>query len=123
MDFVKLTIDILTYIAKIVGSYGWAIIVVTFIVRGALWGVNVQQQKSMRMMQSLQPKMKAIQDRYKNNPQMINEENILKRVYVYKSKIENAFQLFFMMVFMSIFAMVFSKCKVYRVLRNLVLLV
>lgn len=74
MDFTQLTIDFLKYIAGFVGSYGWAIIVVTFIVRGALWGVNVQQQKSMRMMQTLQPKMKAIQDRYKNNPQMMQQK-------------------------------------------------
>ena len=74
MDFTQLTIDLLTYIAKFVGSYGWAIIVVTFIVRGALWGVNSQQQKSMRMMQTLQPKMKAIQDRYKNNPQVMQQK-------------------------------------------------
>ena len=74
MDFTQLTIDFLTYIAGFVGSYGWAIIVVTFIVRGALWGVNVQQQKSMRMMQTLQPKMKALQDRYKNNPQLMQQK-------------------------------------------------
>ena len=74
MDFTQLMIDLLTYIAKFVGSYGWAIIVVTFIVRGALWGVNVQQQRSMRMMQTLQPKMKAIQDRYKNNPQLMQQK-------------------------------------------------
>ncbi len=74
MDFTKLTIDALTYIANFVGGYGWAIIVVTLIVRGALWGVNVQQQKSMRVMQNLQPKMKAIQDRYKNNPQVMQQK-------------------------------------------------
>ena len=74
MDFTQLTIDALSYIAKIVGSYGWAIIVITLVVRGALWGVNVQQQKSMRMMQTLQPKMKAIQERYQNNPQMMQQK-------------------------------------------------
>ena len=74
MDFTQLMIDALAFIAKYVGSYGWAIIVLTFIVRGALWGVNVQQQVSMRKMQSLQPKMKALQDRYKNNPQMLQQK-------------------------------------------------
>lgn len=74
MDFTQLTIDALSYIAKLVGSYGWAIVVITLVVRGALWGVNVQQQKSMRMMQNLQPKMKAIQDRYKNNPQLMQQK-------------------------------------------------
>ncbi len=74
MDFTQLTIDALAHIAKLVGSYGWAIVVITLIVRGALWGVNVEQQKSMRMMQTLQPKMKAIQDRYKNNPQVMQQK-------------------------------------------------
>ncbi|MCQ2957810.1 MAG: YidC/Oxa1 family membrane protein insertase [Candidatus Gastranaerophilales bacterium] len=74
MDFTQLMIDALAFIAKYVGSYGWAIVVLTFIVRAALWGVNVQQQVSMRKMQSLQPKMKALQDRYKNNPQMLQQK-------------------------------------------------
>ncbi len=74
MDFVQATISILEILAKHVGGYGWAIIIITFIVRGALWKVNVDQQKSMRTMQQLQPKMKAIQDRYKNNPQMMQQK-------------------------------------------------
>jgi len=74
LDFTKLTIDFLAYIAQFVGGYGWAIIVVTILVRAALWKVNVDQQRSMRMMQTLQPKLKAIQDRYKNNPQVMQQK-------------------------------------------------
>lgn len=75
MDYlVKLTIDFLGLLAKYVGNYGWAIILLTIIVRGAMWHLNVQQQRSMKTMQKLQPKMKAIQDRYQNNPQVMQQK-------------------------------------------------
>ena len=69
MDFTTLTIKFLELLAHIVGNYGFAIIVLTVIIRLAMWPLNVSQQRSMRMMQNLQPKIKAIQDRYKNDPQ------------------------------------------------------
>lgn len=69
MDFTTLTIDALKMLAHFVGNYGLAIIVLTIIVRLFLWPLNVSQQRSMRQIQTLQPKLKAIQERYKNDPQ------------------------------------------------------
>ncbi len=69
MDFTTLTIEALKMLAHFVGNYGLAIIVLTIIVRLFLWPLNVSQQRSMRQMQTLQPKLKAIQERYKNDPQ------------------------------------------------------
>lgn len=74
MDFITWTIWFLSKLAHFVGSYGLAIILLTIIVRGAMWHLNVQQQRSMKMMQALQPKMKAIQDRYQSNPQMMQQK-------------------------------------------------
>ena len=74
MDFTTLTIELLKGLAHFVGNYGIAIIVLTLIVRLAMWPLNVSQQRSMRMMQTLQPKMKAIQDRYKNDPQKMQQK-------------------------------------------------
>ena len=74
MDFTTLTIELLGKLASIVGNYGWAIIALTIIVRLCLWPLNVSQQRSMRTMQTLQPKIKAIQDRYKNNPQVMQQK-------------------------------------------------
>lgn len=68
MDFTTLTIDALKALAHIVGNYGWAIIVLTVAIRLVMWPLGVSQQRSMKMMQTLQPKLKAIQDRYKNDP-------------------------------------------------------
>ncbi len=69
MDFTTLTIELLKGIAGFVGNYGIAIIVLTIIIRLSMWHLNVSQQRSMRVMQRLQPKLKAIQDRYKSDPQ------------------------------------------------------
>ena len=74
MDFTTLTIIFLGKLASFLGSYGWAIIVLTILVRICLWPLNVSQQRSMRMMQTLQPKLKAIQDRYKSNPQVMQQK-------------------------------------------------
>ena len=56
-------------LAQFVGNYGLAIVALTIIIRMILWPLNVNQQRSMRQMQTLQPKLKAIQERYKSDPQ------------------------------------------------------
>lgn len=74
MDFTALTVELLKVLNNITGSYGLAIIALTIIVRGCLWPLGVSQQRSMRAMQILQPKMKLIQDRYKNDPQTMQKK-------------------------------------------------
>lgn len=39
-----------------------------------MWPLSVSQQRSMKMMQTLQPKLKAIQDRYKSDPQTMQRK-------------------------------------------------
>ena len=73
MDFVTLTIKILKMLS-VVGGYGVGIILLTVIVRAAMWPLGVSQQRSMRTMQLLQPKMKAIQERYKSDPQKMQQK-------------------------------------------------
>ena len=74
MDFVSLTIEILGKLADFAGSYGMAIIIFTIIMRFCLWPVNVSQQRSMKNMQNLAPKMKMIQEKYKSNPQLMQQK-------------------------------------------------
>jgi YidC/Oxa1 family membrane protein insertase len=74
LDFVTLTIKVLKVLAAFCGSYGLAIVALTLIMRAVLWPFNVSQQKNMRMMQTLQPKLKAIQERYKSNPQVMQQK-------------------------------------------------
>ena len=50
----------ITYIANIFsGSYGWAIIIVTMVVRLLLVPLNVKQLKSSKAMQEIQPDRKS----------------------------------------------------------------
>ena len=74
MDFITLTIKVLKLLASFCGSYGLAIVVLSLIMSSILWPFNVSQQKNMRTMQTLQPKLKAIQERYKSNPQMMQQK-------------------------------------------------
>ena len=75
MEFAtSFTVDFLKALATFTGSYGVGIIILTIIIRAALWPLGVSQQRSMRVMQKLQPKMKAIQERYKNDPQTMQRK-------------------------------------------------
>lgn len=71
MDFTTLTVEALKTLSLLTGSYGLGIIVLTVAIRLIVWPLSVSQQRSMRTMQLLQPKMKLIQDRYKNDPQQM----------------------------------------------------
>ena len=66
MDFTTLTIKVLKMLS-LFGGYGVGIILLTVLVRAAMWPLGLSQQRSMRTMQMLQPKMKAIQERYKSS--------------------------------------------------------
>ncbi len=49
------------------GNFGVAIILLTFIVRGIMFPIAQRQFASMAQMRAVQPKMKAIQDRFKDD--------------------------------------------------------
>src|SRR5574344_658820 len=74
MDFITITIEMLKSLSNMVGSFGWGIILLTVVIRLAMWPMGVSQQRSMKKMQTLQPKLKAIQDRYKNDPQVMQKK-------------------------------------------------
>lgn len=59
---------------QIVGSYGWAIILFTIVTKLLMIPLTIKQQKSTVKMQLIQPMMQEIQQKYKNNPQKMNEE-------------------------------------------------
>ena len=55
-------------------SWGWSIVLLTICVRVVLLPLTVKQFGSMRRMQHLQPEMKAIQQKYKQDKQRQQEE-------------------------------------------------
>jgi YidC/Oxa1 family membrane protein insertase len=57
-----------------VHSWGWAIIGLTLLVRILLLPLAIKQTRSMKAMQQLQPQMKAIQDKYKTDREMMRKD-------------------------------------------------
>jgi YidC/Oxa1 family membrane protein insertase len=55
-------------------SWGWSIVLLTICVRMVLLPLTVKQFHSMRKMQHLQPQMKAVQQKYKEDKQRQQEE-------------------------------------------------
>ncbi len=62
-------IAVLHAIHAVVGNYGIAILLLTVMVRGAMFPISRKQAVSSQKMQVLQPEMKAIAEKYKNEPQ------------------------------------------------------
>lgn len=55
-------------------NYGLAIILFTIIIKIALLPLTLKQTTSMKKMNELQPQLKALQDKYKNNKEKLNEK-------------------------------------------------
>ena len=80
MDFlsniVQQVITVLYNMTATVGlpNYGLAIIIMTIIVKILLYPLTKKQIESTKAMMAMQPKMKAIQEKYKNDKQRLNME-------------------------------------------------
>lgn len=70
---------ILEFFYQITHSYGMAIVLLTVIIRVALYPLNQKQLLSMQQMQKIQPRLKVIQEKYANDKQKLNEE--MMRLY------------------------------------------
>lgn len=55
-------------------NWGWAIVLLTILVRIVLIPLTYRQFKSMRGMQQLQPQIKALQEKYKGNRELLNQK-------------------------------------------------
>jgi len=60
----------------ITGDYGFAIILLTVMFRVALIPLTLKQTRSMYEMQRIQPKIKELQQKYKNDKEKLQEETL-----------------------------------------------
>jgi YidC/Oxa1 family membrane protein insertase len=72
--FMRPIFNLLMFLFHAVGNFGLAIICLTFIVRAIMFPVAQKQFHSMAAMRKLQPKMKAIQERFKDDKQRQQQE-------------------------------------------------
>ena len=57
-------------------SYAWCIIAITIIIKLLFWPLTAISTRSMKRMSELQPQMKAIQEKYKDDPAKMNQKTM-----------------------------------------------
>jgi len=77
-----LVIQFLNILYRYTGNYGWAIILFTLLSRVVLFPLMRKQYHSMARMQQIQPRLKRIQERYKDDRQLMQQ----KVLEVYKKE-------------------------------------
>ena len=65
---------LLNYLYDWVQNYGLAIILFSFILQVILLPLSIKQQKSMKKSAKIQQEMQKLQVKYKNNPELLNQE-------------------------------------------------
>jgi len=72
--FMRPIFDLLMWLFKTLGNFGFAIVALTFVVRGLMFPIANKQFKSMAAMRKVQPKLKALQERYKDDKPRLQQE-------------------------------------------------
>jgi len=65
---------VLNKIHSVVGNWGWSIILLTILIKLLFFKLTEKQYNSMARMRKLQPRIKTLKDRHKDNKQKFNEE-------------------------------------------------
>ncbi len=65
---------ILEWIRSWVGSYGWSVVVFTIMIRVVLTPLDVKSRVSMRKTAKLQPQQQALQKKYANDKEKLNQK-------------------------------------------------
>ncbi len=79
-DYGKLTIiaqplfTVLEFVYGVIGNWGWAIIIVTFLIKLAFYKLTASSGRSMAKMRNLGPRIKAIQERYKDDREQLGRQ-------------------------------------------------
>ena len=66
--------NILAWIRSWVGSWGWSMVVFTIMVRLVLTPLDIKSRVSMRKTSKLQPQMQALQKKYANDKEKLNQK-------------------------------------------------
>lgn len=65
---------VLVFMHDLVGSWGWAIVLMTVLIRALLLPLAIKQYKSMRALSELAPEIKKLQQKYKDDKQRQQQE-------------------------------------------------
>jgi len=74
-DFLgKPLLAFLNWLERYSFNYGWAIVILTILLRIVFWYPNHKSYKSMKDMQKLQPKVAKLREKYKDDKETMNKE-------------------------------------------------
>ncbi|PWU19590.1 MAG: membrane protein insertase [Bdellovibrio sp.] len=73
----KILLQVLRWAHSVVGNWGWAIIILTLLVRALVLPFNVASYRSMKKMQAIQPMLQSLRERYKDDPAALNRESMI----------------------------------------------
>lgn len=65
---------LLNFFYDTIRNYGIAIILLTVLIKGTFWPISQKGMKSMKNMQKLQPKVAKLKEKFKDDPQKMNQE-------------------------------------------------
>jgi len=65
---------LMTHIHALVGNWGWTIILLTVLIKLVFFPLSAASYRSMAKMKAVTPKMQAIRERHKGDPQAMNKE-------------------------------------------------
>lgn len=68
--------SLLSTLTSVTGSPGFAIILLTVLIRVVLHPLNVKQMRSMQQMQKLQPRLKVLQEKYGDDRETLGRETM-----------------------------------------------
>lgn len=63
----------LSWVYAVVGNWGWAILIVTLLIKLAFFPLSAASYRSMAKMKQIMPRMKQLQDRYKDDKVKLNQ--------------------------------------------------
>jgi YidC/Oxa1 family membrane protein insertase len=70
---------LLDQLHKAIGNWGWAIVALVVLLKIAFYWLNASAYKSMAKMKAINPKVMELRDRYKDEPQKMQQE--MMRIY------------------------------------------
>lgn len=70
----KVLLHLLQWFHGFVPNWGFSIILLTLLVRVLVLPFNISSYKSMKKMQVIQPLVKSLQEKYKDKPEILNQE-------------------------------------------------
>ena len=65
---------LLFHIHNLVGNWGWAIVLLVVLLKAAFYGLNASAYRSMAKMKALNPRIQALRESLKDNPQQMQQE-------------------------------------------------